>query len=102
MFKQHADEQLDGVPHAQDIEELEQAVVEERKLLGNPGHAERDGVAETPKPNRLPRTWERNVVKQVVDETLEYLKRKKQMGKVKKSFCRWCWGRPVANKLSIY
>ena len=86
MFKQHADEQLDGVPHAQDIEELEQAVVEERKLLGDPGHAERDGVAETPKPNRLPRTWERNVVKQVVDEALEYLKNISKRGKLRKAF----------------
>ena len=26
----------------------------------------------------------------------------KAMGTVKKSICRWCWGRLVANKLSIY
>jgi len=75
MFKQHADEQLDGVPDAQDVEELEQVVVEQWQLLGNPGHAESDGIAQAPEPNRLSRAWERNVVEQVVDEALQYLQK---------------------------
>ena len=75
MFKQHADEQFDGVPDAQDIEELQQVVVEEWQLLWNSRHAEGDGVTETPKSNRLSRAWQRNVVKQVVDEALKYLSR---------------------------
>ncbi len=36
MLEQDADDQLNGVPHAQDVEELEEAVVKKRKLLWHP------------------------------------------------------------------
>ena len=73
IFKQDADEQFDRVGHAQDVEELEQVVVEEWQLLWYFWHAQRDGVTEAPKPNRLSRTGQRDVVKQVEDQPFEYL-----------------------------
>ncbi len=73
MFKQDADEELDGVADAQDVKELEQVVVEEGQLLRHLRHAQRDGVAQAPEPDGLSRTGQRDVVQKVVDETLEDL-----------------------------
>ncbi len=75
MFEQDADEQLDGVADTQDVEEFQEIVVEQGKLLRNLGHAQGNCVAQAPKPDWFSGAWKWDVVQQVVDEAFEHLKK---------------------------
>ena len=74
MFEQDADEQLDGVADPQDVEELQEVVVEQGKLLWNLGHAQGNSVTQAPESDGFSWTWKWDVVQQVVDEAFEHLK----------------------------
>ncbi len=84
MFEQDADEQLNGVADTQDVEEFQEIVVEQGKLLRNLGHAQGNCVAQAPKPDWFSGTWKWDVVQQVVDEAFEHLQYRKQQHKFEK------------------
>ena len=75
MLEERADEELDGVLDAEQVEEVEQVEVEERQFGGRLGQRDGAGVAQTPEPDAAPGGGARHVVQQGVDRALQDLGR---------------------------
>ena len=73
MFKKRTNKELDSIFDSQNVKEIEEIVVKQRQFLRHLGHAQRDGLAQAPKPDRSPRRRDRDVVQEVVDQPLQDL-----------------------------